>query len=243
MKRAVMMVPVLLVTVVSWCWAAENKVTLTSDEQKLSYAMGLDLGAYFKDLGENFDLTALSRGIEDAYTGKKPLISQEEAAALQKKFAARQQEKQIKKTVAMVSKNRKEAKEFLDANRKKQGIKETASGLQYRVIKEGTGPKPGVDDKVRVHYRGTLISGKEFDSSYKRNQPVEFQVGQVIPGWQEALQLMPVGSTYEIFLPPDLAYGDRGAPPVIEPGSMLIFKVELLGIPGKDGKGAGGEAK
>jgi len=216
--------------------AADKAVKLTNEKQKLSYAMGLDLGAYFKNLGEDFDLSVLQNGISDAYTGKKPLMTAEEAAAVQQKFAARQQEKQIKKTVAMVKKNRDAADKFLVENKKKEGVKVTASGLQYKVIKEGKGKKPGVSDTVKVHYKGTLLNGKEFDSSYKRNEPAVFKVGQVISGWQEALQLMNVGSTYELYLPPDLAYGDRGAPPVIEPGSMLIFQVELLDIPAPEKK-------
>ncbi len=219
--------------------SADKADTFKNEQQKLSYAMGLDLGTYFKGLGEDFDLTVLQHGISDAYTGKKPLMTAEEAAAVQKKFAARQQERQIKKTVAMVKKNRDAAEKFLAENKKKEGVKVTKSGLQYKVIKEGKGKKPGLQDTVKVHYKGTLLNGKEFDSSYKRHQPAVFKVGQVISGWQEALQLMPVGSTYELYLPPDLAYGDRGAPPVIEPGSMLIFKVELLDIPTQEKKVSG----
>ena len=211
--------------------AEEKGVELKTDEQKLSYAMGLDLGSYFKSLEENFDLKVLQQGISDSYTGDKALMTSEEAAEVQQKFAARQQEKQVKKTVEMVTKNREEADTFLAANKEKEGVQETASGLQYKVVKEGKGKKPAVSDTVKVHYKGTLLNGTEFDSSYKRNEPAVFQVGQVISGWQEALQLMNVGSTYELYLPPDLAYGDRGAPPVIEPGSMLIFQVELVEIP------------
>ncbi len=221
----------LVLLVATTAFSADKASEFKNEQQKLSYAMGLDLGAYFKGLGEKFDLDVLQRGISDAYTGKKPLMTAEEAAAVQKKFAARQQEKQIKETVAMVKKNRDAAEKFLAENKKKEGVKVTKSGLQYKVIKQGKGKKPGLKDMVKVHYRGTLLNGKEFDSSYKRNEPAVFQVGQVIAGWQEALQLMNVGSTYEIYLPPDLAYGDRGAPPVIEPGSMLIFQVELLDIP------------
>ena len=216
--------------------AADKASPLKSEKQKLSYAMGLDLGNYFKSLGEDFDLSVLQKGVEDAYTGKKPLMTAEEAAEVQKKFAARQQERQIKETVAMVQKNRAAAEKFLAENKKKDGVVVTKSGLQYKVIKKGNGPKPGPDDTVKVHYKGTLLNGTEFDSSYKRNEPAQFKVGQVISGWQEALQLMPVGSTYELYLPPDLAYGDRGAPPVIEPGSMLIFQVELLDLPDKQKK-------
>jgi FKBP-type peptidyl-prolyl cis-trans isomerase FklB len=126
--------------------------------------------------------------------------------------------------------NRKEGDAFLAANKAKEGVKTTADGLQYKVLTEGNGPKPTANDTVTVNYRGTLLNGKEFDSSYKRGQPASFPVGGVIKGWTEALQLMPVGSKYQLFIPPDLAYGDRGAGGDIGPGETLIFEVELLSI-------------
>jgi len=220
--------------------AADQPAELKTDEQKLSYAMGLDLGEYFKSLEEKFDLWTLQQGINDGYNGNKPLLSPEDAAAIQQVFAKRQQERQIQKTVVMVQKNRKDAEEFLKANKTKEGVVETKSGLQYKIIKKGQGAKPTQVDTVKVHYKGTLLDGKEFDSSYKRNEPAVFQVNQVIGGWQEALQLLSTGSTAELYIPPDLAYGDRGAPPAIEPGSMLVFQVELLEVqpPAKEtGKG------
>lgn len=210
--------------------AAGQPMELKTDEQKLSYAMGLDLGEYFKGLEEKFDLNALQQGISDSYSGGKPLLSPEDAAAVQQTFAKRQQEKQIQKTVGMVQKNRKAAEEFLKANKAKEGVVETKSGLQYKVVKKGQGAKPTPTDTVKVQYKGSLLDGNEFDSSYKRNEPAVFQVNQVIAGWQEALPLIETGSTVELYIPPDLAYGDRGAPPVIEPGSMLVFQVELLEI-------------
>ena len=210
--------------------AADEVTELKSETDKLSYALGLDLGAYFKSLGEDFNLSVIQRGIDDSYNGKKALMTTEEAAQVQQQFAARQQEKQVKQVMEMTAANQEAAKKFLDENKGKEGVKTTASGLQYKIVKEGKGDKPVTTDTVKVHYKGTLLDGTEFDSSYKRNQPAEFQVDQVIPGWTEAMQLMNVGSTYELFLSPELAYGDRGAPPVIEPGSMLIFEVELLGV-------------
>ncbi len=203
---------------------------LKTDIQKLSYAIGYDLGGYLKSLEEGFDLEVIQQGIDDGYAGRKGLMSPDEAADVQQKFAARQQEKQIRKTLELGQQNRAKADAFLKENGKKKGVKTTASGLQYKVVKEGQGKRPTTGDTVRVHYRGSLLDGTEFDSSYKRNEPVEFQVGQVIPGWAEALQLMKAGSTYELYIPPDLAYGDRGVPPVIEPGSLLIFTVELLDV-------------
>ncbi len=218
--------------------AGEKKVELKSDSEKLSYSMGLELGSYFKSLGEDLRLEFVKKGLEDAFNGNKPLLTAEEIAAIQDQFAARQREKQVKLVMEMAKKNRAAAEKFLAENKKKEGIHTTSSGLQYKVIKKGTGPRPKPTDTVKVHYRGSLLNGSEFDSSYKRNEPMVFQLDQVIPGWQEALGLMNVGSTYEVYLPPDLAYGDQGAPPVIEPGSLLIFQVELLGIenPAPDNK-------
>ncbi len=229
MKRFVLALLALLL-VAGPAAAADKATALDTEDKKLSYAMGYDLGSYFKSLGENFDLAVLQQGLEDAYSGKKALMTPEEVTRVQQQFASRQQQKQIKKTVAMVEKNHKAQEEFLKENRKKKGVVETKSGLQYKVIKQGKGPKPGKNDTVKVHYKGTLLDGTEFDSSYKRNEPAVFKVGQVIAGWQEALQLMNQGSTFELYIPADLAYGDRGAPPVIEPGSMLIFQVELLDV-------------
>ena len=211
---------------------AEDKkpAELATDIQKLSYALGLDLGTYFKTLGEDLDLEALNKGLVDSYKGNKPLLTQEETAKIQQDFAQKQQQKQIKDTLDKITKNNKVAEDFLKDNGSKEGVVTTESGLQYKVMSLGEGPKPKAEDMVKVHYKGTLMDGTEFDSSYSRNEPAVFPLNQVIPGWTEAVQLMNVGSKYQLFLPPNLAYGDRGAPPVIEPGSMLIFEVELLGI-------------
>ena len=209
---------------------AAEKADLQTEEQKFSYAMGLSLGKYFKELEEKFDLNLVQDGIKDGYDGEKVLLTDAESQEIQQAFSKRQHDKQVQKTVAMIQKNRKAADEFLAANKGKNSVKTTASGLQYKVVKEGKGAKPTAEDMVRVHYKGRTIAGEEFDSSFKRNEPAEHKVNQVIPGWQEALLLMPVGSAFELYLPPDLAYGDRGAPPVIEPGSLLIFDVELLDI-------------
>lgn len=212
--------------------AAEEKkqVELTTDIQKLSYALGLDLGSYFKSLGEELDLVILNQGMTDAYQGNKPLLSGEEAAEIQQKFVQKQQEDRLKQTIEMITKNKQAAETFLKENGAKEGVVTTASGLQYKILSQGEGVKPAAEDTVKVHYKGTLMDGTEFDSSYTRGEPAVFPLNQVIPGWTEALQLLNVGSKALIYLPPDLAYGDRGAPPVIEPGSMLIFEVELLGI-------------
>lgn len=210
---------------------AEDQVTeLKTEKQKISYALGLDLGSYFKGLGEDFDLSAIHQGVKDSYTGEKGLMTTEEAAEIQKKFAVDQRKKQMQKIAEKNTANKDAAEKFLKKNKGKKGVKSTDSGLQYKVIKEGKGDKPTASDTVKVHYKGTLLDGTEFDSSYKRNEPATFRADQVIAGWTEALQLMTVGSKYELYLSPDLAYGDRGAPPAIEPGSMLIFEVELVEI-------------
>lgn len=211
--------------------AAQDQVTeLKTEKQKTSYALGLDLGTYFKGLDEDFDLPVVYQGLKDAYTGGETLLTPEEAKEVQKQFAARQQKKEVEKAKAQAKPNRDAAEKFLAENKTKDGVKTTASGLQYKVLKEGEGDKPKAEDVVKVHYKGTLLDGTVFDSSYKRNRPATFRADQVIPGWREALQLMPVGSKYELYLHPDLAYGDHGAPPAIAPGSLLKFEVELLDI-------------
>lgn len=207
--------------------AATAEMKLETDDQRFSYALGMDFGSYLKGLGEKFDLAVIQKGMNDAYTpGAATLMTAEEAAQAQQNFGKRQQEK----FTALLNANKEAAKKFLEENKGKDGVKTTESGLQYKVVKEGSGPKPTNSDTVKVHYRGTLLDGSEFDSSHKRNEPARFRVDQVIPGWTEALQLMSVGSTYELYIPPDLAYGDRGAAPVIHPGSLLKFEVELLEI-------------
>ncbi|MDO5673718.1 MAG: FKBP-type peptidyl-prolyl cis-trans isomerase [bacterium] len=241
MKRYAAVV-VSIVLAAGTAFAAE-KADLQTEEQKFSYAMGLSLGKYFKELEEKFDLNLVQEGIKDGYGGEKALLTEAESQEIQQAFSKRQHDKQVQKTVAMIQKNRKAADEFLAANKGKNGVKVTDSGLQYKVIKEGKGAKPTAEDMVRVHYKGRTIAGEEFDSSFKRNEPAELQVNQVIPGWQEALLLMPVGSSFELYLPPDLAYGDRGAPPVIEPGSLLVFEVELLDILKEEAKPEGSKVE
>lgn len=219
-----------LLLIAGQAFAEEKQMELATDIQKLSYALGIDIGSYFKGMGQELDLAAVSQGMTDSYNGNKPLLTPEETAAIQQQFAQQQQEKQVKEAVEIVSKNNKAAEDFLKENGAKEGVITTASGLQYMFLTSAEGPMPKADDTVKVHYRGTLLDGTEFDSSYTRGEPVTFPLNQVIPGWTEAVQLMNVGSKIKAFLPPSLAYGDRGAPPVIEPGSMLIFEIELLGI-------------
>jgi FKBP-type peptidyl-prolyl cis-trans isomerase len=219
-----------LVLVAGPAVASDPVTELKTDKQKLSYALGLDLGSYFKSLETDFDLDAIYQGITTSYTEEKALLTHEEAAEIQKQFAIDQQKKKVEQVQALLETNKDLAAEFLKKNKTEKGVKVTESGLQYKVITEGKGDKPTATDTVKVHYKGTLLDGTVFDSSYERKEPVTFKANQVIPGWTEALQLMTPGSKYTLYLPPDLAYGDRGAPPAIEPGSLLIFEVELVEI-------------
>jgi FKBP-type peptidyl-prolyl cis-trans isomerase FklB len=208
--------------------AADSSLKDTKD--KLGYGIGLDMGKTFKKQGLEINPDALLKGFKDGFSGAEPKLSEEEIKAT---FTAVQQEmakKQMEEATKISAKNSKEGADFLAANKKKAGITTTASGLQYKVITAGKGPKPAATSIVKAHYRGTLLDGTEFDSSYKRNEPAEFEVSQLIKGWTEALQLMPVGSKWQLFIPSDLAYGERGAGGTIPPNSALIFELELLSI-------------
>ena len=221
------LVAVVLVAATMTC-AEEMK--LDTEQKKLSYAFGLDIGRMLKRLDTDIDLDAFTRAIKDTVQGDTPLMTAPEAEAVKEQFAKRMEEEQQKKMTELAETNQKEGATFLVDNAKKEGVETTASGLQYKVLTAGTGAKPKETDRVKVNYRGTLVDGSEFDSSYKRGEPAVFQVGGVIPGWVEALQLMPVGSKWQLYIPADLAYGPRGAGGVIGPNATLIFDVELLGI-------------
>ncbi|MBI3753937.1 MAG: FKBP-type peptidyl-prolyl cis-trans isomerase [Deltaproteobacteria bacterium] len=209
---------------------AGNHTALKSEKDKVSYSIGLNIGNNFKSQSVDINPDILAKGIKDALSGSKPLMTekeiQETMTAFQKEMAAKQAER-IK---VAAEKNKKEGETFLAENKKKEGVKTTASGLQYKVVKSGSGPKPKATDTVTVNYRGTLIDGTEFDSSYKRGEPASFPLNGIIPGWTEALQLMPVGSKWQLFIPSNLAYGERGAGREIGPDKTLIFEVELLSI-------------
>ena len=198
--------------------------------EKQSYALGMQVGGQIKGAESDIDVDAFMEGFQDVMAGNEPKISEAEATQLRMEFARAVQEKRLQERDAEGSSNADEGAQFLAANAEKEGVQTTESGLQYVVVTEGTGPVPTADDTVKVHYKGSLISGVEFDSSYRRNQPATFQVTGVIPGWTEALQLMPVGSTWRLFIPPELAYGERGAGARIGPNSTLIFDVELMEI-------------
>ena len=207
-----------------------SKKALKGDSERFGYALGLDIGASLKEMQTDRDLPSLLAGLRDTFEGTKTLLTPEQADEVIKEFSKKMQEKQAEKSKDLAEKNRKAGESFLTENKKKEGVITTESGLQVVVLEEGDGPKPVATDQVKVHYQGTLLDGTEFDSSYKRGQPVTFPVNGVIAGWTEALQLMKVGSKVRLFIPSDLAYGERGAGQRIGPNATLIFEVELLGI-------------
>ena len=224
--------------------AAEDSPLVKTQKDKISYSIGLDIGRNITNSQIEINIEALTAGLKSVITGTKPLLTEEESkevmnnfrTEMQAKQQARMKEmqaKQAEKSKEAAEKNKKEGEEFLAANKKKPGVTTTASGLQYKVITMGTGKKPSATDSVTTHYRGTLINGTKFDSSYDRGEPAAFAVGGVIKGWTEALQLMPVGSKWQLFIPSELAYGERGTGREIGPHATLLFDIELLSIDDK----------
>jgi len=210
--------------------SADEASPLKNPKEKLSYGIGADLGRNLKRLGIDIDTDLLLKGLTDALTGAKPLMSDEEIGATLNALQQHIQRKTAQAAAARGEENRQAGEAFLAQNRTKEGVVTLPSGLQYKILKAGDGKKPTEADTVECNYRGSLINGTEFDSSYRRGQPATFGVTQVIPGWREALQLMAVGSKWQLFVPPDLAYGERGAGSEIGPNATLIFEVELLAI-------------
>jgi len=211
------------------CSAAEP-LKLETENEKINYSVGYQLGGDFKRQEVDIKSDMLIQGIEDAISGGKPLLDDQEQRATLMALAQRVKAEQQQKMQQQGAEAVNAGETFLAANAGKEGVKTTDSGLQYKVIKAGEGKSPQKSDKVTVHYRGTLIDGTEFDSSYSRNQPASFGVGQVIPGWTEALQLMKEGDKWEIVIPSKLGYGERGAGAKIPPDSTLIFEVELISV-------------
>jgi len=209
---------------------AQEKLELKDQKDKESYSLGYQFGQNLKFQGVDINLDVYTSGIKDALGGKEPQMSHEDIRAaimeLQRRITAERQ-KEMKE---MAAKNLEVGKKFLAENQKKEGIKTLPSGLQYKVMTEGSGKTPQATDTVTVNYKGNLIDGTEFDSSYKRGQPASFQVNGVIKGWTEALQLMKEGSKWQLFIPSDLAYGEGGAGRTIPPNSTLIFEVELISV-------------
>jgi FKBP-type peptidyl-prolyl cis-trans isomerase len=211
---------------------------LATRKEKFSYALGMDIGKQvagnLKKQSMEVDWNLVSQGLKDATSGGKTRLTEDEAKAVLNEVQAEVHKEQQEKAQKAAATNKTEGEAFLAANKAKENVVTVPSGLQYKVLTAGTGPKPTASDQVVCNYRGTLINGTEFDSSYKRGQPATFGVGQVIKGWTEALQLMPVGSKWQLFIPSSLAYGERGAGAEIGPNATLIFEVELLSIVDKN---------
>jgi len=211
-----------------------SPLVLKTDKDKVSYAPGMNLGANLKRDSVDIDTAIFVRALKDTVAGGKTLLTESEARAALTQLQTAVRGKQTEKMKLAGEANKKEGDSFLAANKTKEGIVTLPSGLEYKILTQGTGPKPAATDTVVCNYRGTLINGTEFDSSHKRGQPATFPVSGVIKGWTEALQLMPVGSKWQLFLPAELAYGERGPSPEIGPNSTLVFEVELLSIQAKE---------
>lgn len=209
---------------------SKDKTELTTEKDKISYSIGTDIGNSLKRQEIDVDTDVLFKGIRDVMTGGKLLLTDEEMRSTMDEFRNKMIAKQQDKMKELGEKNKEEGEAFLAENKKDKDVVTLPSGLQYKVITEGDGAMPKATDKVTVNYRGTLIDGTEFDSSYTRGQPASFPVNGVIPGWTEALQLMKAGSKWKLFIPSNLAYGERGAGGKIGPNAALIFEVELISV-------------
>ena len=205
-------------------------IEFKTEADKISYALGMNIGESLVQLPVELNPDILAQAIKDLLAGNPPALPESEYVAVMKEFQTKMQATEQEASKEISLQNTAEEKSFMEDNKKAEGVVTTASGLQYIVLKEGSGAKPGADDTVKVHYAGSLLDGTEFDSSIKRGEPAEFGVTQVIKGWTEALQLMNVGSKYRLFVPSRLAYGERGAGQAIGPCSMLVFDVELIDI-------------
>jgi FKBP-type peptidyl-prolyl cis-trans isomerase len=207
---------------------------LKTDKDKASYAIGMNIGQNLHKQAAELDPAIVQRGIKDSLAGGTMLLTDEQAKAALTVLQGELRKKQEEQMQQVAETNKKEGDAFLAANKTKEGVVTLPSGLQYKILTAGTGPKPSATDSVVCNYKGTLLNGTEFDSSYKRGQPATFPVNGVIKGWTEALQLMPVGSKWQLFIPSELAYGMRGPGGGIGPNSTLVFEVELISIKGKD---------
>jgi FKBP-type peptidyl-prolyl cis-trans isomerase len=218
---------------------SQDAMELKTEKDKLSYAIGVNVGRSLQKDSVDVDAKILTQGLRDALVGGKTLITEDEAKTIIGTLQSELRKKQDEALQAAGEANKKQGEAYLAANKTKDGVVTLPSGLQYKVLTEGKGPKPTASDTVVCNYKGTLIDGTEFDSSYKRGQPATFPVDKVIKGWTEALQLMPVGSKWELFIPSEMAYGPRGPTPAIGANSALIFEVELLSIQAKSAGAAG----
>ncbi len=203
---------------------------METPDDRLSYTIGMDIGESLAEQDININLDLLLEGLRAAYSGEETRLTREEADAERDGFMQRRQQEMADQQQQEAQRDLEEGQAFLAENRANPDVEETASGLQYRVIQQGEGRSPSATDRVTVHYRGTLINGVEFDSSFARNQPATFGLNQVIPGWTEGVQLMQEGAIFEFFIPAELAYGEQGRPGPIGPNSTLIFEVELIEV-------------
>lgn len=209
--------------------AQDNGASVPINKENISTMVGMDIGRGLTQIKDDLDISVVVEAMKASMEGKKARLTEEQAMEVRQAFMQQMQTKQAAEEKAAAEANQKEGADFLTANKKKSGVKSTDSGLQYEVVTQGKGAKPKATDTVNVHYRGTKIDGTEFDSSYERGEPATFPLNGVVAGWSEGLQLMPVGSKYKLYIPSDLAYGER-APGPIGPNATLIFEVELLGI-------------
>jgi FKBP-type peptidyl-prolyl cis-trans isomerase FkpA/FKBP-type peptidyl-prolyl cis-trans isomerase FklB len=203
---------------------------LKTEKDKISYMVGMQIGGSLTQIKDEIDVAVVIQALQSALKGEESKLTQEEAMALQQSFAQKLQGKREAEMAALAGKNKTEGEAFMAKNKSESGVQVTASGLQYKVVNAGSGAKPAATDTVKVHYVGTLLDGTKFDSSVDRGEPAQFALNAVIPGWTEALQLMPVGAKYTLWIPSELAYGDRGTPGPIGPNATLRFEVELLEI-------------
>lgn len=214
--------------------AVQSKETaatqLNSDDEKLSYAFGMDIGKSLSDVPAEINNDLFLQGVKDVFDDRQTLLTDQEAVEVRQAFITKIQEEKAQEVLTMAAANLESGQKFLEENKKNEGVVTTDSGLQYKVLIQGDGPIPTESAQVTVHYKGTLLDGTEFDSSYQRGEPITMPINGFIAGWIEALQLMKQGSKYRLFIPPALAYGDRGAGPLIQPNSTLIFDVELLEV-------------
>ena len=212
--------------------SADGKATypgLATEKEQASYMIGMSLGKNLQEVKDDIDVDTVVKAMRSSVAGEKLLLTEDQAKKIAEDFSQKMQAKQIAKMMADAKNNLDSGNKFLAENAKKAGVTTTPSGLQYQVLAAGTGAKPGIKDGVKVHYKGTLLDGKTFDSSYDRGQPAVMPLEGVIPGWSEGLQLMPVGAKYKFWIPAKLAYGEQ-APPMIGPNQVLVFEVELLEI-------------
>lgn len=209
---------------------------MKTEKEQNSYLIGMDMGRSLELLKDDIDLAVLQKAMQASMKGEKSSLSDEEAMQIRQRLQETVRNKQVEKMLATAKTNQEEGEKFLAANGKKPGVVTTASGLQYQIVSEGKGAKPKASDTVRVHYKGALLDGKEFDSSYARKEPAVFPLGAVVPGWQEGIALMPVGSKFKLWIPSKLGYGEQGTPGgPIGPNATLVFDVELLDIVKADG--------